>query len=176
MMASPATSRVRSLVAVDEGVLPYAQDAVRRVLLDVQRYHEWWPKPFAFEADDGPARAGTRLRATQRPLFHWVVTVTAIEPERIDMTYGEGSWEGDARWTLRPVLEGTALVHRIALDPRPLWLKLLAGRVDLARRHSRHMRAVFAALDKRLASLGEPRVPEPVPQRPSARPSAPHPA
>jgi hypothetical protein len=175
-MASPATSRSRSLVAVDEGVLPYAEEAVRRVLLDVQRYHEWWPKPFTFEADDGPARAGTRLRAAQRPLFRWVVTVTAVLPERIDMTYGEGSWEGDARWTLRPVLEGTAVVHRIALDPRPLWLRLLAGRVDLARRHSRHMKAVFAALEKRLASLGEPRVPEPVPQPPSARSSAPRPA
>ena len=165
-MTSPTASRVRSLVAVDEGVLPYGEDAVRRVLLDVQRYHEWWPKPFAFEARDGPAQPGTRLWVAQRPLFRWVATVTAVEPERIDMTFSDGSWEGEARWTLRPVLEGTAVVQRIALDPRPLWLKVVAGRVDLARRHSRHMRAVFAALEKRLSALGEPRVPEPAPPSP----------
>jgi hypothetical protein len=168
-----STTRVRSLVSVDEGVVPYSEEAVRRVLLDVQRYPEWWPKPFAFEASEGPARSGTRLRAANGPLLRWMVTVIAVEPERIEMTYGEGSWEGEARWTLRPVLEGTAVVHRIALDPRPLWLRLLVGRVDFARRHSRQMKAVFAALDKRLAGLGEPRVPEPTPQAPSrlARPA-----
>jgi hypothetical protein len=168
-MTSPVTPRIRTLVAVDEGVLPYTEDAVRRVLLDVQRYHEWWPKPFTFEAPEGPARAGTRVVASNGPLFRWVATVTAVEPERIEMTYGEGTWEGDARWTLRPVLEGTAVVYRIALDPRPLWLKILARRLDLARRHSRQMKAVFAALEKRLLALGEPRVPEPTPQAPTSR-------
>src|SRR4029453_13443706 len=83
------------------------------------------------------------------------------------------SVERGARWTLRPVLEGTAVVHRIALDPRPLWLKLLAGRVDLARRHSRHMKTVFAALDKRLASPRGARGARPPPPPPSARPPTP---
>jgi ribosome-associated toxin RatA of RatAB toxin-antitoxin module len=162
---------VRRIVAIDEAMVPFAEDAVRRVLVDFARYPEWWPAPYRVRTV-GPETdgVGARLRIAKGPLIAWTATVTAVEPRRIDLAYSEGAWNGEARWSLRPVVEGTAVVHRVDLDPVPIWLRLVASRIDIGRRHSRRMKSVFAALGGRLEALGEPR--QPLPGRPGPPPAA----
>jgi hypothetical protein len=158
---------MRAIVAIDEGFVPYVEDDVRRVLLDFPRYGEWWGPPFRFDVTSGGAgEVGTRLRVAKGAL-RWVATVTAVGPERIELSYGDGAWNGEARWSTRSEMGGTAIVFRVDVDPATLWLRLLSWRVDLGRRHSRQMRDVFKALDKRLAALGAQRVPEPQPPEPA---------
>ena len=160
----------RSLVMVDEGVLPFRPEAVLRTLTDVERYGEWWPAPLRFAAHpSGPSADRPRVRISAGPLVSWTAAVAAAAPDRVEAAFSEGSWEGEARWTLRPVTEGTAAVLRVEVDPVPWWLRLAVRWRNPTRRHSHRMRAVFEALRGRLGAQGEERVPEPGP--PTAAPS-----
>jgi hypothetical protein len=46
--------------------------------------------------------------------------------------------------------EGTRLIFRIDVDPRPLWLRLLARTMDFKNRHSHQMTKVFTRLRERM--------------------------
>jgi len=167
----------RSLVMVDEGVLPFRAEAVLRALADVESYREWWPAPLRFVAHpSGPAGDRARVRITAGRLLSWTVSVAAVGPDQVDAAFSEGSWDGEARWTLRPVTEGTAAVLRVEVDPVPRWLRLAVRWRNPTRRHSRRMRTVFEALRRRLGAQGEERVPEPGPPgavTPAGSPSRP---
>lgn len=156
--------KARRIVAIDEGVIPFPEAAVQAVLQDLALYAQWWPAPFRFQAEEPSAPGSTaRVKVWNGPLVSWFSRLTATSPGRIDFAYTGGAWEGDARWSLRPVLGGTAAVFRVEIDPKPWWLRLLAWRVDLGKRHSKQMKSVFAALTRRLDALGATRVPEPEP-------------
>jgi hypothetical protein len=156
-------------VTVDEGILPFREDPVRRVLADVARYGEWWPRGLRFAALPAASPdAGVRVRISGGPLQSWSATITDVEAGRIAASLSDGVWEGEARWTLRPVTEGTAAVLRLEVDPVPWWLRLAVRTMDLPRRHSRRMKAVFEALRRRLAALGEERVAEPTAPPPAS--------
>jgi hypothetical protein len=153
------------LTAIDEAIVHYSPDAVRRVLLDVSAYPVWW-RP-AFQVEDAPHVStdptGTTLRISAGPLQRWTAKVATVEPERIAFEYG-GAWRGTARWDIHPALEGTRLVHRVDLEPVPFWLKVWAMVRPLDRHHSKRVARLFTALSKRLEALGEPRCPDPVPE------------
>jgi hypothetical protein len=155
--------KARRIVAIDEGVVPFSEAAVQGVLQDLSHYAQWWPAPFRFQAEPSPAGTTEQVRVWNGPWVSWVSTLTGAAPGRIDLAYSGGAWEGEARWSLRPVLGGTAVVFRVEIDPKPWWLRFLAWRVDLNRRHSRQMKGVFAALTRRLDALGAVRIPEPEP-------------
>ena len=115
---------MRDIVAVDEAVLPYDGPSVLRVLADVHSYGDWWPRPFQMEASTPPpGGVGARLRVRQGRLLSWSATVSAIEPDHVGFSLSEGAFEGEAKWTVRPVLGGTALVLRVDVDVRAWWLK-----------------------------------------------------
>ena len=160
----PSEHPARRIVAIDEGVVPFPEDAVFGVLMDLSHYADWWPKPFRFRVEEAaPGNVGTRVRVWNGRLVSWLATVTAVGPNRIDLAYSGGAWEGEARWSLRDVLGGTAVVFRVDVDPRPWWLRFVAWRSDLSKRHSKQMKGVFSALGRRLEALGVPRLPEPLP-------------
>jgi len=157
------------VVTIDEHTVPYPLVEVQRVLLDVHRYPEWWPRPFRFEAlDPEPAAVGSRLAVRLGLLLRWTATLTGVAPDRLDLSYA-GAWNGTARWSLREVVDGTAVLYRMDADPRPLWLRLALLRAEPGKRQTRRLRPVFAALARRLESLGVERVPEP--DRPELRPA-----
>jgi hypothetical protein len=60
---------------------------------------------------------------------------------------------GEAKWGVSPCQEGTRLIFRIDVDPRPVWLRLLARSMDFKRRHSVAMMKVFKSLRERLDAL-----------------------
>jgi len=149
------------VVTIDEHTVPYPLGEVQRVLLDVHRYREWWPRPFRFQAlDPAPAGVGARVAVRLGLALRWTATLTAISPERIDLSYA-GGWNGTARWSLRKVLDGTAVLYRMDAEPGPFWLRLALLRAEPGKRQTRRLRPVFAALAGRLESLGVERVPEP---------------
>ena len=147
--------------------MPFPGESVLAVLADVNAYSSWWPPPFRFRVDDdSPSGVGARVRISNGYLLSWVATIETLEPDRIRMRYTGKAIEGEARWSVRAVLGGTALVHRVDVDVRSFWLRVLTGRFDVRKRHTRQMKRVFDALEARLTALGIPRVPEPVPPRP----------
>jgi hypothetical protein len=159
---------VSAIVAIDESIVPYRPGTVQPVLLDVHHYGEWWPRPWRVSPGGGsPAGVGTRFRVSDGWLLSWTGEITAVEDLRIGLRF-EGGLVGEGRWGLRPVIDGSAVLFRMDVSPASAWTRLLAWRVDLRRRQSRHMQKVFKALEARLAELGVPRVPEP--RRPEDRP------
>ena len=166
---------MRDIVAVDEAVLPYSGESVLSVLADVGAYSSWWPRPFHFEAITPPAAGvGARLRVRQGVLLSWSATLSAIEPAHVDFSLSEGPLEGEAKWTVRPVLEGTALVLRVDVDVRAWWLRAWSWRRDIRKGHARRVKRIFDALETRLEKSGAERLPEPQP--PAPRPPAPGPS
>ncbi len=160
---------MRDVVAVDEAVLPYDGTSVLHVLGDVHSYGNWWPRPFQIEAiTPPPAAIGARLRVRQGPLLSWSATLSAIESDHVGFSLSEGSVEGEVRWTVRPVLEGTALVLRVDVDVRPWWLRTWSWRRDVRKGHARRIKNVFDALETRLEKTGAERLPEPQPPPPRA--------
>lgn len=149
------------IVAIDEGLLRYPPESVRRVLLALDDYRSWWPRRYRVRPLD-PA-TGSDLALRCGPGLGCRARLEAATADRIALRLGPGCFEGEARFTVRPVLEGTAVVLRVEARPVPFWLRALSGAVDLGRRHSRHTRDLFDALAARLEALGEPRVPEPLP-------------
>ena len=135
----------------------------------------WWPRPFRIEAiTPPPGGVGARLRVRQGRLLSWYATVSAIEPHHVGFSLSEGAFEGEAKWTVRPVLGGTALVLRVDVDIRAWWLKAWSWRQDIRRGHAKRVKRVFDALETRLEKSGAERLPEPQP--PTPRSPAPDPS
>lgn len=157
-----------AIVAIDESIVPYRPDVVQPVLLDVHRYSEWWPRPWRVSAaGEPPPGVGTRFRVSDGWLLSWEGEITSADEQRIGLRFG-GGLVGEGRWSLRSVIDGSAVLFRMDVDPASAWTRLLSWRVDLRRRQSRHMQKVFKALEARLGALGAERVPEP--RRPEDRP------
>lgn len=166
---------MRDIIAVDEAVLPYSGESVLSVLADVGAYRDWWPRPFRLEATTPPvAGIGACLRVRQGPLLSWSATLSSIESDHVGFSLSGGALEGEAKWTVRPVLEGTALVLRVDVDVRAWWLRAWSWRRDVRKGHAKRVKHVFDALEDRLAKTGAERLPEPqppVPRPPVADPS-----
>ena len=157
-----------TIVAIDESVVPYRPADVQPVLLDVYRLAEWWPRPWRVStAGEPPAGVGTRFQVADGWLVSWEGEITSVGESRIGLRFS-GGLVGEGRWGLRPVIDGSAVLFRMDVEPGSAWVRLLSWRLDLRRRQARHMRKVFQALEARLAALGVARVPEP--QRPEDRP------
>jgi uncharacterized protein YndB with AHSA1/START domain len=142
----------RQIAAIDEAILGYPPDRVWAIVADLGRYHEWWAAPYHVETIQDAHGVGTRIRMSNGRFVRWVATLTQLDPERVVIHY-EGAWNGDARWSVAPCLDGTRLVFRIDVDPGPVWLKMLARTRDLKRRHSHQMTKVFAQLRHRLEAI-----------------------
>lgn len=156
------------VVTIDEHTVPYPLPEVQRVLLDVHRYSEWWPRPFRLRPlDPEPVGVGSRVGVRVGAWLRWTATLAAIEPGRIVLRYA-GAWEGTARWSLREVIDGTAVLYRMDAEPRSPWLRIALLRIDPGRRQTRRLRPFYRALAARLEALGVERVPEP--DRPTPRP------
>lgn len=152
---------MRQLIAIDEAVLAFPPTAVHEVLAELERYPDWWPQPFRVSRlEPLPPLLQPRIRITNGPLESWVATLVERSGERVVLRY-DGAWEGQARWSVYPSIEGTRLVFRVDLEAKPVWLRLAAGMTKKAKKHSHQMLQVFRALDKRLAELNVPRVPPP---------------
>jgi hypothetical protein len=145
----------RTIAAIDEVILPYPPADVRRVIGDLAHYQDWWGPPYRFETvqDRDGGGVGTAVRMSNGSFLLWTATITEAGADRVLLTLDKGAWVGEAKWGVSPCQEGTRLIFRIDVDPRPLWLRLLARSMDFKRRHSMAMMKVFKSLRERLDAL-----------------------
>jgi uncharacterized protein YndB with AHSA1/START domain len=144
---------VRRVIARDERILSHPPERVYEVLVDLEQYGTWWPRPFAFQVlGPLPVQVGTLVRVSNGALVSWTAMITALEPSRwVAMRYSDGAWSGETAWSLeRTNLNATRLIYEIDLEPNQAWLRVLGAVTSLSSLHSRQMDGVFAALLTRL--------------------------
>jgi len=144
----------RTIAAIDETILPYPPAEVRRMVADLAHYQDWWGPPYRFETvDDRQGGVGTAVRMSNGSFLLWTATVSEADAERVMLRLDQGVWAGEARWSVSECQEGTRLIFRIDVDPRPLWLRLLSRSMDFKRRHSMQMFRVFKRLRDRMDAV-----------------------
>jgi hypothetical protein len=137
----------RTIAAIDEAILPYPPAEVRRLVGDLAHYGDWWGAPYRFEVlEDRQGAVGTSVKMSNGSLLLWRATISEADPERVLLRLDQGAWTGEARWSVSECQEGTRLIFRIDVDPRPFWLRLLSRWMDFKRRHSMQMFKVFKRL------------------------------
>jgi len=141
----------RMIAAIDEAILPYPPAEVRRIIGDLAHYQDWWGPPYRFETLRIATAASARPSACPNGSFLlWRAAVSEANPERVVLRLDQGAWTGEARWGVSACQEGTRLIFRIDVDPRPFWLKMLARTMDFKNRHSHQMAKVFTRLRERM--------------------------
>lgn len=131
-------------------VLPHPPAAVHAVLLDIERYPEWWPQVRAcvrMGDDDGlvacrsvlPYTLHLHLRAVHR--LPWLLE-TSID----------GDLVGTVRWLIREHSDGTDLRYEQDVTVSGRWLAAAsyAGRPMLRWNHARMMDGCRTGLEARL--------------------------
>ena len=144
----------RTIAAIDEVILPYPPAEVRHVIGDLAHYQDWWGPPYRFEVvENRDGDVGTAVRMSNGSFLLWTATISEADVARVLLRLDQGAWTGEARWSVSACQEGTRLIFRIDVDPRPLWLRLLARSMDFKRRHSQMMFTVFGRLRQRMDAV-----------------------
>jgi hypothetical protein len=144
----------RTIAAIDETILPYQPAEVRRVIGDLPHYQDWWGSTYRFETlQNQDGGVGTAIRMSNGNFLLWTATITEADADRVLLKLDQGAWVGEARWGVSPCQEGTRLIFRIDVDPRPFWLRLLSRSMDFKRRHSVAMVKVFKGLRDRMDAI-----------------------
>lgn len=128
-----------------------APERVRDVLVDLERYPEWWKQVLAV-ASLGPDDARVLCRSALPYTLDLVLHAVSRELPTVEVAI-EGTLEGSARWTLTPRDGGTEMLFEQSVRV----VGPLAGIARLARpiarwNHDRMMRAGLLGLRAALAS------------------------
>lgn len=162
MPSTPPTSAERSLAErsfrfVDSWEVDASPESVRDVLVDLERYPEWWTQVRAVAKvtdDDAIVLCRSRLPYTLEMHLHAV----SRDLPTVKVAIG-GDLDGFAQWTLVPT--GSAggpartrldFLQEVDLVSVPDWLASLA-RPLLTWNHHRMMDGARTGLDRRLADL-----------------------
>jgi carbon monoxide dehydrogenase subunit G len=125
-------------------------DRVQAVLVDLERYPEWWPQVLAVAKigdDDARVLCRSVLPYTLDLHLHAVRRETALLEVAL-----EGDLEGFARWELRPETSGTALDYTQEVGVRGrLAVLSRVVRPVLRWNHGRMMDGCLAGLRDRLS-------------------------
>ena len=138
------------ITATDEVHITATPAAVYRVLVDFERYAEWWPPTVRASAVSvTPQVEGSELEIQPRggPAFRCRVE-QALPGQLLALRYLTGPYEGVGIWTLKPVDGGTQVLYSIDLTSEHRLLRFLARFTNLGRSHSRLMRPVLAGLKR----------------------------
>jgi len=138
------------ITATDEVQITAAPAAVYRVLVDFERYADWWPPTVRASAVlVTPEVEGSELDIQPRggPAFRCRVE-QAVPGRLLALRYLTGPYQGVGIWTLEPVAGGTRVLYSIDLTSEHRLLRLFARITNLGRSHSRLMRPVLAGLKR----------------------------
>lgn len=131
--------------------VPYALDVVQPVLVDLERYPEWWPQVRAVaKISDDDARV---LCRSALPYTLDLVLHAERREERVLETSLAGDLEGFARWDLAPAGDGTRLdyTQEVRVSGRVLGAASYCLRPLLSWNHHRMMEGCVAGLERRLS-------------------------
>lgn len=126
-------------------------EAVRDVLVDLERYPEWWPQVVAV-ASLGPEHARVLCRSALPYTLDLVLQAESREPPLLEVSVG-GDLSGSVRWRLSDVASGTRLdfAQEVDVESRPLGLASYVARPLLRWNHDRMMAGCVAGLRAQLA-------------------------
>jgi uncharacterized protein YndB with AHSA1/START domain len=140
-MSPPYTFRVSWTV-------PFPLERVHALLVDLERYPEWWPQVRAV-AKLGEDDALVVCRSVMPTRSTWCCTPSAASPPRDHLT---GDLEGVVRWYLADLGAETRMdfEQHVEVTGRLLRLVSRAGRPVMVWNHERMMRGCQAGLCDRL--------------------------
>ncbi|BBH16613.1 hypothetical protein Back2_09000 [Nocardioides baekrokdamisoli] len=156
MPSTPPTLADRSFRFVDSWEVDGSPELVRDVLVDLERYPEWWSEVRAVaKVSDDDAIVLCRARLPYTLEMHLHAVCRELPTVKVDIA---GDLEGWAQWTL--VSTGSADEPRTRLDfaqevdlmTVPNWI-VSAGRPMLTWNHRRMMAGARIGLARRLADL-----------------------
>ena len=126
-------------------------EAVRDVLVDLERYPEWWPQVVAV-ASLGPEHARVLCRSALPYTLDLVLQAESREAPLLEVSVG-GDLSGSVRWRLSDGLSGTRLdfAQEVSVESRPLGLASYVARPVLRWNHDRMMAGCVAGLRAQLA-------------------------
>ncbi len=138
--------------ARDSIELPFAPEAVWRVLEDVRTYPEWWPASLHLRITaEGTGPLGTEFEICPPGGRPFRCLVESLEPPRsIRMRYNADFIQGHGQWRLEPVEAGTRVTYELDVAARGLLVAVLSRFLDLPEAHSKEMRLVLRNLGTRL--------------------------
>ena len=145
-------NRITPIQIADETIIPLSPAEVWRVLADIARYPEWWPRSlFVRLLYANPELTGTEFSI--RP-YGWrsfrCRVVSFEEPVRICLQY-EGLYMGGiAEWRLEPAGQGTRVIYDMDAKVKDLLVTLVGTVIDLKSIHSYSMRGIFRNLKRQL--------------------------
>lgn len=152
MPSTRPTLAERRFRFVDSWEVDAVPEAVRDVLIDLERYPEWWPQVQAVAKvgdDDAIVLCRSRLPYTLEMHLHAVSR--DLPTVRVDIG---GDLDGFAQWTLVAIDGGTRLdfLQEVDLVSLPPWIAS-ATRPMLVWNHHRMMEGAREGLPRRLAQL-----------------------
>jgi hypothetical protein len=123
---------------------------VRDVLVDLERYPEWWPQVRAV-ASLGPDDARVLCRSTLPYTLDLVLHAVSREEPVLEVAV-DGHLSGSVRWTLTPSGAGTRMdfEQEVAVDGRLLGIASYVARPLLTWNHDRMMVGCVDGLRRRL--------------------------
>jgi hypothetical protein len=132
--------------------VPHGVPEVAALLVDLERYPEWWPQVVAV-ASLGPDDARVLCRSALPYTLDLVLHAVHREPPVLETTV-DGDLHGVVRWRLSPSgLDGTRLDFEQEVEVRgALAVASYAGRPLLRWNHDRMMRGCVAGLRRALAA------------------------
>ena len=143
--------RVRSYEFRETWEVAAPVDAVRDVLVDLERYPEWWPQVVAV-ASLGPDDARVLCRSTLPYTLDLVLHAVSREAPLLEVEVA-GDLTGAVRWHLSPTATGTRLdfAQDVTVQGRLLGWASYVGRPLLAWNHDRMMAGCLEGLRRQLA-------------------------
>jgi len=145
-------NRTTPIQIADETIIPLSPAEVWRVLADITRYPEWWPRAlFVRLLYANPELTGTVFSI--RP-YGWrsfrCRVVSFEEPVRICLQYEGLYMKGIAEWRLEPAGQGTRVIYDMDAEVTDLLVTLVGTVIDLKSIHSYSMRGIFRNLKRQL--------------------------
>jgi hypothetical protein len=141
-------------VFVDSWETPAPPARVHEVLLDLERYVEWWPQVRAV-ASLGPDDALVVCRSLLPYDLELALHAEERDPESLRVGI-DGPIRGFAHWRLTPTGRGTRLdfEQRVQAVARSFRWASYVARPVLSANHAWMMRGAEAGLSRRLAAAG----------------------
>ena len=138
--------------ASDSIELPFAPEAVWRVLENVRNYPDWWPASLHLRITaEGEGPLGTEFEICPPGGRPFRCLVESLEPPRsIRMRYNVDFIQGHGQWRLEPLASGTRVTYELDVAARDLLVAVLARFMNLPEAHSKEMRLVLRNLGTRL--------------------------
>lgn len=131
----------RHFSAAPERILP--------VLLDVGKFHTWWPASIQFAVlKQTPDGVGSEVEIKPFGGNNFCCRLESVDASRVVMRYFKGIYSGEGIWTLTPSGSGTDVAYEVDLEITSMTVRMLARMVDVRGLHSKLMGEVFDGLQR----------------------------